>query len=155
MIDSSLSSLGAKVVVVASNDENHPPENIIDGWVLASFNVISYFWNNANSFDNYKSLQWKMFALSTEPKPIWSMLAFDCCLLITFTQKHQNILDVHRDVSTRVHHSLRWIHADFCCYSGQLQRYVSYNSIIRTVIVSEVVWENKQIICPEVPKSIV
>lgn len=156
MIDSSLSSLGAKVVVVASSDENHPPENIIDGWVLASFNVISYFCNKANSFDNYKSLQWKMFALFTEPKSIWSMLAFDCCLLITLTQKHQNVLDVHRDVSTRVHHSLRWIHADVCCDSGQLQRYVSCNScIIRIVIVNEVVWEIKQIICPEVPKSTV
>lgn len=31
MIDSSLSSLGAKVVVAASSDENHPPENIADG----------------------------------------------------------------------------------------------------------------------------
>ncbi|KAF7663528.1 hypothetical protein LDENG_00207610 [Lucifuga dentata] len=31
MIDSSLSSLGAKVVVAASCDENHPPENIVDG----------------------------------------------------------------------------------------------------------------------------
>ncbi|XP_029296494.1 intraflagellar transport protein 25 homolog [Cottoperca gobio] len=31
MIDSSLSSLGAKVVVAASSDENHPPENITDG----------------------------------------------------------------------------------------------------------------------------
>uniref|UniRef100_UPI0037E8F4BC intraflagellar transport protein 25 homolog n=1 Tax=Semicossyphus pulcher TaxID=241346 RepID=UPI0037E8F4BC len=31
MIDSSLNSLGAKVVVAASSDENHPPENIIDG----------------------------------------------------------------------------------------------------------------------------
>ncbi|XP_060893969.1 intraflagellar transport protein 25 homolog isoform X1 [Labrus mixtus] len=31
MIDSSLNSLGAKVVVAASGDENHPPENIIDG----------------------------------------------------------------------------------------------------------------------------
>lgn len=27
----SLTSLGAKVVLVASSDENHPPENIIDG----------------------------------------------------------------------------------------------------------------------------
>ncbi|XP_008335025.1 intraflagellar transport protein 25 homolog isoform X2 [Cynoglossus semilaevis] len=31
MSDISLSSLGAKVVVAASSDENHPPENIIDG----------------------------------------------------------------------------------------------------------------------------
>ncbi|XP_035022366.1 intraflagellar transport protein 25 homolog [Hippoglossus stenolepis] len=31
MTDSSLSSLGAKVVVASSSDENHPPENIIDG----------------------------------------------------------------------------------------------------------------------------
>lgn len=31
MIDSSLNSLGAKVVVAASSDEDHPPENIIDG----------------------------------------------------------------------------------------------------------------------------
>ncbi|KAM4616083.1 intraflagellar transport protein 25 homolog [Polymixia lowei] len=31
MIDSSLSSLGAKVVLAASCDENHSPENIIDG----------------------------------------------------------------------------------------------------------------------------
>ncbi|XP_065821599.1 intraflagellar transport protein 25 homolog isoform X2 [Labrus bergylta] len=31
MIDSSLNSLGAKVVVATSGDENHPPENIIDG----------------------------------------------------------------------------------------------------------------------------
>ncbi|CAK6950152.1 intraflagellar transport protein 25 homolog isoform X1 [Scomber scombrus] len=31
MIDSSLTSLGAKVVVATSSDENHPPENIIDG----------------------------------------------------------------------------------------------------------------------------
>ncbi|XP_062239444.1 intraflagellar transport protein 25 homolog [Platichthys flesus] len=31
MTDSSLSSLGAKVVVTSSSDENHPPENIIDG----------------------------------------------------------------------------------------------------------------------------
>lgn len=34
MANSSLSSLGAKVVVISSSDENHPPENIIDGWVL-------------------------------------------------------------------------------------------------------------------------
>ncbi|XP_071391614.1 intraflagellar transport protein 25 homolog [Centroberyx affinis] len=31
MIDSSLSSLGVKVALAASSDENHPPENIIDG----------------------------------------------------------------------------------------------------------------------------
>ncbi|XP_067377775.1 intraflagellar transport protein 25 homolog isoform X2 [Channa argus] len=31
MIDTPLSSLGAKVVVATSSDENHPPENIIDG----------------------------------------------------------------------------------------------------------------------------
>uniref|UniRef100_A0A3P9C762 Heat shock protein, alpha-crystallin-related, b11 n=1 Tax=Maylandia zebra TaxID=106582 RepID=A0A3P9C762_9CICH len=31
MIESSLTSVGAKVVLVASSDENHPPENIIDG----------------------------------------------------------------------------------------------------------------------------
>ncbi|CAJ1068560.1 intraflagellar transport protein 25 homolog [Xyrichtys novacula] len=31
MIRSSLNSLGAKVVVAASSDENHPPESIIDG----------------------------------------------------------------------------------------------------------------------------
>uniref|UniRef100_A0A8D3A5I7 Heat shock protein, alpha-crystallin-related, b11 n=1 Tax=Scophthalmus maximus TaxID=52904 RepID=A0A8D3A5I7_SCOMX len=31
MTDSSLSSLGAKVVVASSGDENHPPENITDG----------------------------------------------------------------------------------------------------------------------------
>ncbi|XP_058493191.1 intraflagellar transport protein 25 homolog [Solea solea] len=31
MTDSPLSSLGAKVVVASSSDENHPPENIIDG----------------------------------------------------------------------------------------------------------------------------
>ncbi|XP_054630988.1 intraflagellar transport protein 25 homolog [Dunckerocampus dactyliophorus] len=31
MIDASLRSVGAKVVVAASNDEAHPPENIIDG----------------------------------------------------------------------------------------------------------------------------
>ncbi|TKS78907.1 Intraflagellar transport protein 25 -like protein Heat shock protein beta-11 [Collichthys lucidus] len=31
MFDSSLSSLGAKVVVASSGDENHPPENITDG----------------------------------------------------------------------------------------------------------------------------
>ncbi|CAG00383.1 unnamed protein product [Tetraodon nigroviridis] len=31
MANSSLGSLGAKVVVISSSDENHPPENIIDG----------------------------------------------------------------------------------------------------------------------------
>ncbi|TMS03158.1 Intraflagellar transport protein 25-like protein [Larimichthys crocea] len=31
MFDSSLNSLGAKVVVASSGDENHPPENITDG----------------------------------------------------------------------------------------------------------------------------
>ncbi|XP_077418443.1 intraflagellar transport protein 25 homolog [Vanacampus margaritifer] len=31
MIETPLLSLGAKVVVAASNDEDHPPENIIDG----------------------------------------------------------------------------------------------------------------------------
>ncbi|XP_037634254.1 intraflagellar transport protein 25 homolog [Sebastes umbrosus] len=31
MINSSLSALGAEVVVVASSDENQPPENITDG----------------------------------------------------------------------------------------------------------------------------
>ncbi|XP_070820205.1 intraflagellar transport protein 25 homolog [Chaetodon trifascialis] len=31
MTGSSLSSLGAKVVVATSSDENHPPENITDG----------------------------------------------------------------------------------------------------------------------------
>ncbi|CAG5921472.1 intraflagellar transport protein 25 homolog [Menidia menidia] len=31
MIDSSLSSLGAKVVLTSSSDQNHPSENIIDG----------------------------------------------------------------------------------------------------------------------------
>ncbi|KAK5871596.1 hypothetical protein PBY51_004468 [Eleginops maclovinus] len=31
MIDSFLPSLGAKVVVASSSDENHPPENITDG----------------------------------------------------------------------------------------------------------------------------
>ncbi|KAM9393539.1 intraflagellar transport protein 25 homolog [Pholidichthys leucotaenia] len=31
MIDSSLSSQGAKVVLATSSDENHPPENIMDG----------------------------------------------------------------------------------------------------------------------------
>nr|XP_020450216.1 intraflagellar transport protein 25 homolog [Monopterus albus] len=31
MTEASLSLLGAKVVVATSSDENHPPENIIDG----------------------------------------------------------------------------------------------------------------------------
>ncbi|KAK7934139.1 hypothetical protein WMY93_005035 [Mugilogobius chulae] len=31
MIDPTLSSLGAKLVVASSHDENYPPENIIDG----------------------------------------------------------------------------------------------------------------------------
>ncbi|XP_072244258.1 intraflagellar transport protein 25 homolog [Leuresthes tenuis] len=31
MIESSFSSLGAKLVLASSSDENHPPENIIDG----------------------------------------------------------------------------------------------------------------------------
>uniref|UniRef100_A0AAY4C2D6 DNA-repair protein Xrcc1 N-terminal domain-containing protein n=1 Tax=Denticeps clupeoides TaxID=299321 RepID=A0AAY4C2D6_9TELE len=31
MTESSLSSSGAKVVLVSSSDENHPPENILDG----------------------------------------------------------------------------------------------------------------------------
>ncbi|CAL1616065.1 unnamed protein product [Knipowitschia caucasica] len=31
MIDSTLSALGAKLVVASSHDENYPPENIIDG----------------------------------------------------------------------------------------------------------------------------
>ncbi|XP_019741336.1 intraflagellar transport protein 25 homolog [Hippocampus comes] len=31
MNESSIRSLGLKVVVAASNDENHPPENMIDG----------------------------------------------------------------------------------------------------------------------------
>ncbi|XP_037537039.1 intraflagellar transport protein 25 homolog [Nematolebias whitei] len=31
MVDSSLNSSGTKVVLVSSSDENHPPENIIDG----------------------------------------------------------------------------------------------------------------------------
>ncbi|KAK9522601.1 hypothetical protein VZT92_019053 [Zoarces viviparus] len=43
MIDSSLSSLGAKVVVAASSDENHPPENIIDG-------NTSTFWTSTGMF---------------------------------------------------------------------------------------------------------
>lgn len=32
MIDPALVSLGAQIVLAASSDENHPPENIIDGW---------------------------------------------------------------------------------------------------------------------------
>lgn len=32
MIDPALGSLGAQIVLAASSDENHPPENIIDGW---------------------------------------------------------------------------------------------------------------------------
>ncbi|XP_031705015.1 intraflagellar transport protein 25 homolog [Anarrhichthys ocellatus] len=43
MIDSSLSSLGAKVVVAASSDENHPPENITDG-------NTSTFWMSTGMF---------------------------------------------------------------------------------------------------------
>ncbi|XP_053726772.1 intraflagellar transport protein 25 homolog [Synchiropus splendidus] len=31
MLDSAMASLGAKVVATTSSDENHPPENIIDG----------------------------------------------------------------------------------------------------------------------------
>ncbi|KAM9546299.1 intraflagellar transport protein 25 homolog [Salvelinus alpinus] len=31
MIDHALGSLGAQIVLAASSDENHPPENIIDG----------------------------------------------------------------------------------------------------------------------------
>uniref|UniRef100_A0A4W5P8F0 Intraflagellar transport protein 25 homolog n=1 Tax=Hucho hucho TaxID=62062 RepID=A0A4W5P8F0_9TELE len=31
MVDPALSSLGAQIVLAASSDENHPPENIIDG----------------------------------------------------------------------------------------------------------------------------
>ncbi|XP_029573728.1 intraflagellar transport protein 25 homolog [Salmo trutta] len=31
MIDPALGSLGAQIVLAASSDENHPPENIIDG----------------------------------------------------------------------------------------------------------------------------
>lgn len=31
MLDPNLSSLGAKIVVASSHDENYPPENIIDG----------------------------------------------------------------------------------------------------------------------------
>lgn len=72
------------------------------------------------------------------------MLAFACFLLITFTQKHQNVLDVHRDVSTRVHHSLPRIHEDICCDSGQLQRYVRYNKTIRIVTVSDIVEKSRK-----------
>ncbi|XP_022056561.1 intraflagellar transport protein 25 homolog [Acanthochromis polyacanthus] len=43
MIDSTLSSLGAKVVLAASSDENHPPENIIDG-------NTSTFWMSTGMF---------------------------------------------------------------------------------------------------------
>lgn len=45
-------------------------------------------------------------------------------LFVFFTQKNSNVLDVHRDVSSRVHHLLCWTHDDFCCDSGQLQWYV-------------------------------
>ncbi|XP_051543937.1 intraflagellar transport protein 25 homolog isoform X2 [Myxocyprinus asiaticus] len=31
MLDAALSSYGAQIVLVSSSDENHPPENIIDG----------------------------------------------------------------------------------------------------------------------------
>ena len=41
MIESSLASLGAKVVVASSSDENHPPENITDGLV---FKLLHYFY---------------------------------------------------------------------------------------------------------------
>ncbi len=33
MLDAALSSYGAQVVLATSSDENHPPENIIDGSV--------------------------------------------------------------------------------------------------------------------------
>ncbi len=33
MLDAALSSRGAQVVLATSSDENHPPENIIDGSV--------------------------------------------------------------------------------------------------------------------------
>jgi len=33
MLDAALSSYGAQVVLAVSGDENHPPENIIDGYV--------------------------------------------------------------------------------------------------------------------------
>lgn len=33
MLDAALSSYGAQVVLAISSDENHPPENIIDGSV--------------------------------------------------------------------------------------------------------------------------
>lgn len=34
MVDSSFSSSGEQVVLVSSSDENHPPQNIIDGLVV-------------------------------------------------------------------------------------------------------------------------
>lgn len=37
MFESSFSSLGEKVVLVSSSDENHSPENIIDGLVLLEY----------------------------------------------------------------------------------------------------------------------
>ncbi|XP_061585928.1 intraflagellar transport protein 25 homolog [Cololabis saira] len=43
MIDSSLSSLGAEVVLASSSDENHPQENIIDG-------NIKKFWMSTGMF---------------------------------------------------------------------------------------------------------
>lgn len=42
MANSSLSSLGAKVVVTSCSDENHPPENLMDGWVLVVCNEWSF-----------------------------------------------------------------------------------------------------------------
>ena len=36
MFDVALSSAGASIALVTSFDENFPPENIIDGWVIYS-----------------------------------------------------------------------------------------------------------------------
>jgi len=93
MIDSSLSSAGAKVVVASSSDENHPPENITDGSVCT---------------------------ICCKKKIDASCLIFFAMCLSLLTQKHEHVLDVHRNVSSRGHHSLRGLHARVRSDSRQL-----------------------------------
>lgn len=107
-------SVGPHVVLAASSDENHPPENITDGSVLPL------------NYDNLVNLS--LVYMSNNDK-----------LLVPFTQKHQNVLDIHRDVSSRVRPSLCRTNEVFWSDSGQLQWYINSGSLNDSSLCREIV----------------
>ncbi|XP_029685945.1 intraflagellar transport protein 25 homolog isoform X2 [Takifugu rubripes] len=106
MENSSLRSLGAKVVVVSSSDEKHPPENIIDGntesfWMSTGLfpqEFIIGFTHSTNisavTMDSYNEFDHVTGCLQSNTLPVNGIVATHLRFIIT--SGHDHFVSVHR-----------------------------------------------------------